>query len=322
MPFEDIPSTPAADALVDRAFSRAARAGGAKTGIDAQQSMLNTATNILADNLEHVSRSWPDLDAIHPFHRHLAEAVVDVGTLRKDLSSVNWAASQVRSIGREHRQRIRGDAELAKRQRKQAFARMADVLDEVADSLTRIETARRSLGRLPGIDPEQPTIVIAGFPNVGKSTFLNAVTRASVKTASYPFTTTQIDIGHVTERHITYQLIDTPGLLDRPLDERNDIERQAIAALEHLADVVLVFIDASETCGYPIEDQLALRDGLQDTFSRRGIPVISVCSKSDISTDIDADFYLSVTEDDGIEAVLSSAIDAIGVETTLPFERD
>lgn len=322
MPFEDIPTTPTAENLLDRAFSRAARAGGAKSGIDAQRSMLNTATNILADNLEHVSRSWPDIDGLHPFHRTLAGAVVDIEQLRQHLASVNWAASQIRSIAREHRDRIRGDPDAAKRQRQQAFARMADVLDEVAESLEEIESARRTLGRLPGIDPSQPTIVIAGFPNVGKSTFLNAVTRASVKTASYPFTTTEIDIGHVTHRHITYQLIDTPGLLDRSPEERNDIERQAIAALEHLADVVLVFVDASETCGYPLTDQLALRDELRDRFSRQGIPVLSVCSKSDLSTEVDTEFHMSVTEDENVDTVLEAAIDAAGVETTLPFERD
>lgn len=322
MPFEDIPSMPDAAELVDRAFSRAARTGRAKRGVDAQESMLNVATNVLADNLEHVSRSWPDLDGLHPFHRAITEAVVDVDALKSDLASVNWAARQVRAIGEEYRPRMRRDVENARRFRKQAFARMADVLDEVADPLDAIESARRRLARLPGIDPEQPTLVIAGYPNVGKSTFLNAVTRARVETASYPFTTTEIAIGHLERRYITYQVVDTPGLLDRPPDDRNDIERQAIAALEHLGDVVLVFVDASETCGYPIEEQLALRDDLRDHFGRRGIPVITVGSKSDLAGTDMADYQLSVHEEAGLEAVLDAAVEAIDVEPSLPFERD
>ncbi|MFW6153168.1 MAG: GTP-binding protein, partial [Halobacteriota archaeon] len=136
MPFEEIPSTPAADELVDRAFSRAARTGRAKRGVDAQASMLNVATNVLADNLEHVSRTWPDIDGLHPFHRAIAEAIVDVDALKSDLASVNWAAGKVRAIGAEYRPRMRRDGETASQFRKQAFARMADVLDEVADPLS------------------------------------------------------------------------------------------------------------------------------------------------------------------------------------------
>jgi len=44
-------------------------------------------------------------------------------------------------------------------------------------------------------------------------------------------------------------VIDTPGLLDRPLDERNAIEMQSIVALGHLDASIMFFIDLSETCG-------------------------------------------------------------------------
>ena len=38
-------------------------------------------------------------------------------------------------------------------------------------------------------------------------------------------------------------MVDTPGLLDRPMVERNNIEMQAIAALENIGDVLLFLID-------------------------------------------------------------------------------
>ena len=34
--------------------------------------------------------------------------------------------------------------------------------------------------RLPSIDPNTRSIIIAGYPNVGKSSFMNRVTRANV----------------------------------------------------------------------------------------------------------------------------------------------
>lgn len=53
-----------------------------------------------------------------------------------------------------------------------------------------------------------------------------------------------------------WQVIDTPGILDRPLEERNIIEMQAITALAHLHCAVLYFIDISEQCGYTIAQQV------------------------------------------------------------------
>ncbi len=54
------------------------------------------------------------------------------------------------------------------------------------------------------------------------------------------------------------QIIDTPGLLDRPVLEMNDIELNAIVALEHLADAILFIFDASETWVIRSESQYNL----------------------------------------------------------------
>lgn len=48
--------------------------------------------------------------------------------------------------------------------------------------------------------------------------------------------------------------MDTPGILDHPLDERNTIEMQAITALAHLNACILFIIDISETCGWSIDE--------------------------------------------------------------------
>lgn len=319
-PFEDLPTVLTADELLDKAYSRAARTGRAKTGVEAQYAMLDVASHIVTDNLEDISRRWPDLAGLDPFYRMLADALVGVDELRGHLGAVDWAAEQVDVVVTEHRNRIRRDTEAATRQRKQAFARIASVVEEVADDLEALEAARQELAAIPGIDPSAPTIVLAGYPNVGKSSLLNAVTRASGDVATYPFTTTRIGIGHIEHRHVQYQLIDTPGLLDRPEADRNEIERQTIAALEHLADCVVILLDASETCGYPLSAQLALRDELRDRFATAGVPVITACNKADLSTDVDADFFVSVTEDDGVDELLAASIDAIDYEPTLPFD--
>ncbi|WP_136688441.1 NOG1 family protein [Halorhabdus amylolytica] len=319
-PFENLPTTPTSEELIDKAFSRAARAGRAKQGHEAQESMLQTASNILSDNLENVVTAWPDFDELDPFYRELADAESSVDELRQHLSEVTWASRKTDDIRDEYQSRLRNaDVDGARKLRKQAFARLADVTREVSDDLAALGEARDSLRQFPDIRPDEPAIVVAGYPNVGKSSFVNRVTRADNEIAAYPFTTTQIHVGHLERDHIRYQLVDTPGLLDRPPEERNDIENQAVSALEHLADAVLVLVDPSGECGFPIDVQLDLRNDILDRFE--DAPVLTVANKADRSRDVEADHYMSVTEDENVEGVLEAAIEAVGYEPELPFEE-
>ena len=64
------------------------------------------------------------------------------------------------------------------------------------------------------------------FPNVGKSSFMNKVTRADVEVQPYAFTTKSLFVGHMDYKYLRWQVIDTPGILDHSLEERNTIEMQ------------------------------------------------------------------------------------------------
>ena len=310
MLFEDLPTTPRSEELLDKAFSRAARSGRAKDGKEAEESMLRTAANITSDNLENVVTAWPDFDhEVHPFYYELADAVVDVDALRQSLNEVDWAGRRIDDLREEYVSRIRtADTETATKHRKQAFARIADITDEIGDDLRAVGDARDDLRDLPDVRPDEPTVVVAGYPNVGKSSFVNAVTRADNEIAGYPFTTKGVQVGHFERDRLRYQIVDTPGVLDRPDEQRNDIEAQAVSALTHLADVVVFVLDADGACGYPLDAQFALRDELDERFDA---PVRTVCNKADRSRDAPADAYMSVTEGENVDGVLDAAVDAV-----------
>ena len=57
-------------------------------------------------------------------------------------------------------------------------------------------------------------------------------------------------------KYLRWQVIDTPGVLDHPLEEMNTIEMQSITALAHIRAAILYFMDLSEQCGYTIEAQV------------------------------------------------------------------
>ena len=62
------------------------------------------------------------------------------------------------------------------------------------------------MARLPSIDPATRTILICGYPNVGKSSFMNKVTRADVEVQPYAFTTKSLFVGHTDYNYLRWQV--------------------------------------------------------------------------------------------------------------------
>jgi len=187
--------------------------------------------------------------------------------------------------------------------RKRTVARLSSVVHQIDDELRFLNEMRNILRKLPHVD-EEFTVVVAGYPNVGKSSFIRMVSSATPEIASYPFTTKGIIVGHRYAGSERMQFIDTPGLLDRPAPERNPIERQALTAIINLADIVLCLLDASEHCGYPLEEQVRLVHEIEQMVS---VPVIVVVNKSDLFY-FDGYLNMSTENGEGIDEVLDTLI--------------
>ena len=313
MIFEKIPTVPTSEELLDKSFRRAARAKHGKRILDrasklkAEESMLLTAANILSDNLINIVKKFPSFDQVPPFYLELAEIIVGIEELKMNLASVQWAGNKINEMARKYVGMMR-NAEDAKVVRKQAFGRISSIVDSIDGNLRFLNDARNKLRKLPSID-EGPALVIAGYPNVGKSSFVALVSSAHPEIAPYPFTTKGLAVGHFIRNGIRYQVIDTPGLLDRPLDERNEIELQAISALKHVGKVILYIIDPSETCGYTLDKQMHLLDGIKKEF---GIPILVAANKTDISgMPESADMSMSTLTGEGVEAILDRLVEMI-----------
>lgn len=65
---------------------------------------------------------------------------------------------------------------------------------------------RQHMSRLPSIDPNTRTILVCGYPNVGKSSFINKVTRADVEVQPYAFTTRSLYVGHTDYKYLRWQV--------------------------------------------------------------------------------------------------------------------
>lgn len=271
--FEQLPTVPTSQELLDRAFRRASRASD-------NASMVQNAGNILSDNLSNLVRKFPSFENLPPFYREMADITAGVDAMRISLSRLRWASRQIRLITREFVGKMkRSGGQDSTPDRKAAFGRISSVMRSIEKDLLFLNEARNMLRKMPTIDPNTPTILIAGYPNVGKSSFIIQVTGARPDIASYPFTTRGVYVGHFTRGDQKYQVVDTPGLLDRPLSERNEIERQTVAVLSHLQGVVLYILDPSEYCGYPLESQINLAEDLKNWIK---LPMLIVANKADV----------------------------------------
>jgi nucleolar GTP-binding protein len=100
------------------------------------------------------------------------------------------------------------------------------------------------------------------------------------------------------------QFVDTPGILDRPAERRNAIEKQALSAMMNVADIILFILDPSEHCGYPMEVQLNLLEEVKGIID---VPLVVAANKSDLQI---ADGYLSMStgNGEGVEDVLAALL--------------
>ncbi len=315
MIFEKVPTVPTAEELLDKSFRRATRAKRGKQVLDrasklkAEESMLLTAANILSDNLVSIVKKFPSFDQMPPFYLELADILVGVEDMKMNLASVQWAGNKIHEIARKYVGMMR-ESEEAKVVRKQAFGRISSIVDSIDGNLRFLNEARNKLKKLPDIG-EGPALVVAGYPNVGKSSFVALVSSARPEIAPYPFTTKGLAVGHFTRNGIRYQVIDTPGLLDRPLEERNEIELQAISALKHVGKAILYMIDPSETCGYSLEKQMHLLEGIKKGFS---VPILVAANKVDIAAPVEgADMSMSTLTGDGVQEVLEKLVEMVTI---------
>jgi nucleolar GTP-binding protein len=294
--FDRLPSVPSSQDLLNKAFRRASRAG------KRQDLKISTAGNVLAESLMKVVRGFPSLDGLPPFYREMLDILVGADTMRISLSRLQWASRKVKQISKSYVTQARGGDGLSAA--KAAFGRMSSVIKSIDSDIDFLREARKKLREMPTVDSEVPTIIIAGYPNVGKSSFLARITGARPEIARYPFTTKGVNVGHFTRDHQRYQVLDTPGLLDRPLEEKNAIERQTIAALSFLPGVVLFILDPSGHCGYPLASQLHLAESLASQIQH---PMLVVANKADLAGFEDAPAMSTLTGE-GVARVLDLLI--------------
>jgi nucleolar GTP-binding protein len=322
----NIPTILSSDELMDKAYHKASKITEnpkIRNKVTRRKKVviakLDAITDILDSVLGKYVSTFPSFDQLHNFEFELINILIGVDKIRKSLGAIDWGRKQVRNIRSElttklKRIRIMNDYSKLEELRQMFYGRVTSILKQISSDLEFLNTTRNQLKKLPFIDPNLPTIVVAGFPNVGKSLVVKQLSSAKPTIARYPFTTKQLNLGHILIDHQKVQIIDTPGLLDRQLSERNKIELQAIMALEYLADLIIFILDPSEHCGYQIEEQQRLFDDVKKVFGN--IKLIPIENKSDLIRSNSEFLKISALESQGLDELMDIIRNYIAAEET------
>ena len=311
-----IPTVLTAEELLDKAFHRASKISikGSNFLDGKKKTVLAKVTasgDIITDALKGYVDKFPRIEKDEDFLPELVDIIIGLDKYKKSLGAINWAYNRMEKLKNETLRNIRRskDPEIIESVRGQFYGRTSSLLDQISKDLLFLQDCKNKFRKLPSVDANVPTLVVAGFPNVGKSNLVTVLSSATPEIAPYPFTTKGIIVGHIDDEWRKYQIIDTPGLLDREFSERNDIELQAILALKYLTHVMLVVLDPSETCGYSMEKQTKLLESLQKGFE--GVPIIVAESKNDVHKTDSGRLNFSAKTGDNMEALRTAVINEL-----------
>jgi len=300
-PFLNFYRVLSAQELLDIAFRRAMKSSAGVSSnapiiIKAKKKeskRIKTAIEELIERILKIIKMIPIIEELPDFYKELASLIVDTDKLRLTLGKLNGILPVLSKIERDYLRRLRQIKEPREgdRLRREVFGRVSSIIKKQSDNLDYLNSIRGKLREIPSIDYTTPCVVCAGAPNVGKSSIVKEIsTKKNIEVQEYPFTTKKLILGHINiERRfdtIQIQIMDSPGILDRPISERNNIEKQAILALRLISDLILFIFDPTPACGYNIESQINLFNEIKDKFiQRENIEIVIIFNKMDLASD-------------------------------------
>ncbi|MFX1324983.1 MAG: NOG1 family protein [Promethearchaeota archaeon] len=332
-PFNEFYHVPSSKELLDMAFKRGMKSSAqvsknAPIIIKAKKKetkRIKVVTEELVDRILKIIKMVPIIDELPDFYRELASILVNIDELKLTLGKLNGILPLLHKIEREHLNQLK-KIEVPKegdRIRRAAFGRISSIVNKQNNNLEYLNNIRVRLRQIPSIDYSIPTIVVAGYPNVGKSSIVKSIsTNKKIEVQEYPFTTKQLNMGHLEIEgrfeNIKVQCLDTPGILDRPMSKRNAIELQAILALRLISDLIIFVFDPTPACGYTVESQLELYHEIEKNFSKDGkTEIIIIFNKMDLTKESEITYLkekLSLREN---EFFLTNAISGENLDSLI-----
>ncbi|XP_028125396.1 nucleolar GTP-binding protein 1 isoform X1 [Camellia sinensis] len=241
---------------------------------------LDALMKELAVPLRMYKDNFPNKKYLHPYERSLIELTLGDGSYEEVLGKVDALRKKVISVGKEHaslcaKSTTKREAE---ERLNEGMEKLEQIFSHDGKAVDDLLNVAKTLRAMPVVDLETPTLCLVGAPNVGKSSLVRILSTGKPEICNYPFTTRGILMGHIAFGYQNFQVTDTPGLLRRHDDDRNNLEKLTLAVLSHLPTAVLYVHDLSGECGTSASDQFVIYKEIRERFSSHlWIDVVSKC---------------------------------------------
>ncbi|RJQ16796.1 GTP-binding protein [Candidatus Woesearchaeota archaeon] len=137
------------------------------------------------------------------------------------------------------------EAELAKTKYNKATQHHVGLVKAKIAKLKEKQESRSSKkGKTTGYDVRKTgdgTVILVGYPSVGKSTLLNHITDAKSKTGAYAFTTLTVVPGTLNFNHAKIQILDVPGIVKGASDGTG--RGKEVLSVARSADLIILLIE-------------------------------------------------------------------------------
>ncbi|TYI11245.1 hypothetical protein ES332_A09G197900v1 [Gossypium tomentosum] len=216
---------------------------------------LDALMKELAVPLRGYIENFPKRIYLHPYERSLIELTFGAGNYEESLSK------------KEAEERLT-----------EGLEKLQEIFKCEGQAIDDLLYIAKTLRAMPVVDLEMPTLCLVGAPNVGKSSLVRLLSTGKPEVCNYPFTTRGILMGHITLDYQHFQVTDTPGLLKRCDEDRNNLEKLTLAVLSHLPTAILYVHDLSGQCGMSPSDQFMIYKEISERFGNHlWLDVISKC---------------------------------------------
>ena len=143
------------------------------------------------------------------------------------------------------------------------------------------------------------TAIIVGFPSVGKSTLLNAITNANSPVGAYAFTTLTCIPGLMEYNHSKIQVLDVPGIVEGAATGRG--RGKEVLACAQSADLVIILLDVFHPEHLEVVKKEIFETGLR---INQKPPQVKISKKLRGGIDIGLTVKLTKINEDTIKAIL------------------
>ena len=235
------------------------------------------------DYILEIVSMFPSIDYVHPFFRDLLNLMFHRQHYKLALSKLAKSKKNIDIICNNFVKLLKNGNSLytCKQLKKEAVGRMCTIIKKLNKPLIFLEKLRRHLESLPEIDPHRKCVVVSGATKVGKSSFLNKITRAHISIGNSRHQNNFVLMGHMKTNFSRLQILEVNNLAKMVDCYQSSFFIHLYRTFLNLDCILVHLIDFSEFFSRTLSRQVELFKNLSKIKPK--IDIIIILTKTDLA---------------------------------------